>query len=148
VSSSRGHIDKLLREWKCDAIQWTDDFRNGIVQLRFVWEHDGTIYKARIEVQLESDEKLKKLAVDGRNGSFSPNAFAKLSAKRGQREHRVLLLWLKAALNAVEDGIVSAESIFLPFIEDIDGRTVTEVVGAKMHQLLKTSAVKLLGPAK
>ncbi len=148
VSKSRAEIDSLLRQWGCDGIQWTDDFRQGVVQLRFIWKHDEVQYRARIEVALENDETTRQIAVDGRNGKFSPTLYAKLSAEKGKREHRVLLLWLKAALNAVDDGIVAAEAIFLPFLEDKSGRTVAQVVGAQMHELLKGSAIKLLGPAK
>lgn len=144
VSKSREEIDRLLRAWKCDGIQWTDNFRDGCVQLRFVWQHNNAQYKARIEVTLPTDKSIRDQALDGRTGRFSQNIYQKLSIQRGKREHRVLLLWLKAALNAIEEGIVEAEAIFLPFLEDTEGRTVSQVVGTQMHQLLLGSATRLL----
>jgi hypothetical protein len=59
-------------------------------------------------------------------------------------EHRVLLLWIKAAFNAVEAGIVTAEQIFLPFLEGADGKTVSEIAIPRMAELTRGSAGRLL----
>lgn len=145
VSKSRGEVDKLLREWGADAIQWSDEFKAATATLRFIWTYDENEYLARFTIKLPAEEELKKGAVDGRTGRVSQTKMETLLRTRGRQEHRILLLWLKAALNAVDCGIVSAEAIFLPFMEGKDGRTVAEIAVPKMAQLLTGSASRLLG---
>jgi len=99
---------------------------------------------ARFVIKLPSKEEFEEQAIDGRTGNVSENKLQKLLGARGKRENRVLLLWLKAALNAVQEGIVDAETIFLPFFEDAQGNTVAEMVLPKMGKLLHGSAAKLL----
>lgn len=149
VNKSRGEIDGLLRKWGCDGIRWTDQFRDGVVQLEFLWAHAGDQYLARFAIKLPTDEELSANSGDGRSGKFSQAKFQKLQDARGRQEHRVLLLWLKAALNAVEAGIVSAEELFLPFLVGTDGRRVSDVALPRLPQLLGNGAQALLvGPKK
>ena len=42
VGKSRGEIDELLRDWGCEAIRWSDDYRAGRVRLEFLWVRDGS----------------------------------------------------------------------------------------------------------
>lgn len=56
----------------------------------------------------------------------------------------MLLNWLKAALNAVDAGLVEVEAIFLPWLVGTDGRTLREVAIPRLPALLKGSAVGLL----
>lgn len=144
VSKSRGEIDKLLRDWKADGIQWSDDYRRSIATLRFMWHHDNQAYLARISIQLPTKESLEHLARDGRTGRTSDVKMRKVLEGLGRSEHRLLLLWLKACFNAIEAGIVSAEAIFLPFLEGADGQTVGEIAIPRMETLLSGSATNLL----
>ena len=142
VARSRMEIDRLLRQWGADGVQWTDDFKGGRAMLRFVWTHQGTALHARFAIQMPNEERLRKLAVGARG--FSEARYAKLKDGAGREEHRVLLLWLKAAFNAVEAGIVEATTIFLPFLEGMDGRTVAEVAAPRIAGLLHFSADRFL----
>lgn len=144
ISRSRGEIDKLLREWKADAIQWSDDFARDRVTLRFIWPHEGLRFVARFHINLLTRAELSEHATDNRTGGVSENKLAKLIDGRGRTEHRVLLLWLKAALNAVELGIVTAEALFLPFLEDQKGETVAEMALPRLAKLLDGAANRLL----
>lgn len=67
-----------------------------------------------------------------------------LRERAGRHEHRVLLLWLKAALNAVEAGLVDPASIFLSFLVGRDGRTVADVALPKLPSLIGGPAGLLL----
>jgi hypothetical protein len=145
VTKSRSEIDVLLREWGANAIQWSDDFETAVTTLRFIWTFDGLKYLARFNMQLPSKAQLAKKAIDGRTGRPSPKKLEALMKARGKSEHRLLLLWLKAALNAVASGMVTAEMIFLPFMEGNDGRTMGEIAVPRMAQLLTGSAARLLG---
>ena len=138
MSKSRAEIDALLRGWGCGQLQWSDDFAAGRVRLRFVWAHSGASYLARFDLLLPTDEVLRKRA-GGWDGKLR-----KLQADRGKQEHRVLLLWLKAALNAVESGLVTAETLFLPFLEGADGQTVAEIAVPRMGFLHSEGAGRLL----
>lgn len=148
ISRSRGQIDDLLRDWGVTGIQWSDDYQHDRVTLRFIWEHDGLRYLARFTVGLPSRAELSKDAIDGRSFKLNERKLDDLMRSRGRQEHRVLLLWLKAALNAVDAGIVSAEALFLPFLEGKDGRTVAEVASPRLADLLKGSAERLLPEAR
>jgi hypothetical protein len=61
---------------------------------------------------------------------------------------RVLLLWLKAALNAVDSGLIDVETIFLPFLEDRNGKTIAEIALPRLGVLLEGSAARLLEAPK
>ncbi len=145
VAKSRADIDSLLRQWGCDGIRWTDQFLEGLVRLEFVWNHDGTNYGARFSLQLPDDDELRAESVHATTGRFLQAKFDKLSKARGRSEHRVLLLWLKAAFNAVEAGIVTAETLFLPFIVDANGQTFAEVALPRLPMMLEGGAEQLLG---
>lgn len=147
VARSRGEIDSLLQQWGCKGVQWTSEWDAGAITLRFMWEHEGNKYMARFNVKLPTDDDLMKDAVDGRDPSgktISAGKLEKLRQSRGQSEHRLLLLWLKAAFNAVDAGLLVAEELFLPFLEGKDGRTVAEVAIPRMADLLSGNAGRLL----
>jgi len=142
ISRSRGEIDQLLRAWGAQGIQWTDDFEHDRVMLRFVWPRGEQRFMARFAISLQGREELEKEAagVYGIREAY----LEKLMQGRGKREHRVLLLWLKAALNAVDSGLIDAETIFLPFLEDRNGKTIAEIALPRLGVLLEGSASRLL----
>lgn len=148
ISRSRGEIDKLLREWQAQGIQWTDDFEHDRVQLRFLWPRGEQRFMARFSIHLPTREQLEPDARHGLSGRLLPEKLARLLAERGKREHRVLALWLKAALNAVDSGLVEAETLFLPFLEDRNGKTVAELALPKLGILLEGSGARLLGDGR
>jgi hypothetical protein len=145
ISRSRGEIDTLLRAWGAQGIQWTDDFEHDRVMLRFVWPRGDQRFMARFVVRLPGRAELEPEAIDQRTRRVSPGKLERLLVERGKREHRVLALWLKAALNAVDCGLVEAETLFLPFLEDRNGKTVAELALPRLGFLLEGSAMKLLG---
>lgn len=148
ISRSREEIMRLLRDWKASRIAWADDFQNGRAILQFVWTHDEADYGAEIAIQLETDEALMARSKHAQSGAHLPGRFRELQERRGRREHRMLLLWIKATLNAVDAGIISAEQVFFPFLKGTDGKTVSEVLLPKMRDLLSMPASKLLGSGK
>ncbi len=143
IAQSRGEIDKLLRKWGCDAIQWTDEFSEDRSTLRFSWAHDETKYLARFTIHIEPVDEDE--VINFKTGGIAEGKLAKAQAARGKVEHRIMLLWLKAALNAVEAGIIDAETLFLPFLEDKTGQTVAEVLVPKLAQIPSRKIAGLLG---
>ena len=148
IGRSREEIDTLLRNWGVSGIQWEDDFKRGIVNLRFRWDNDGIHYVARYQIALDSDEELQDIAVDGRSGKPSEKKFDRLKVERGKREHRVLAAFLKNVFEAVEQGIIDAEAVFLPWLEDSEGRTVYERIGPVMKKIGSMSLPLALNSAK
>lgn len=152
VSKSRGEIDAILRAWGAAQVQWADDWERGAVLLRFVWvrKADKQRFQARMVVQLSTDAALREQARYGGQSyaRVMPGKLQKLQEARGRREHRVLLLWLKAAFNAIDLGIITAEELFLSFIEGADGRTVSEMALPGIARLLSPGGGRLLlGPS-
>lgn len=143
VARTRGEIDKLLREWGATGIQWTDDFHDDRVTLRFAFNMDGLRYMARFSIGLQRTNEVRR-ACTNRYGKVAEAKFEKALEARGKSEHRLLLLWLKAALNAVAAGIVPIQTLFLPFLEGKDGKTVGEFFTPNMPALLRGGAEKLL----
>lgn len=117
---TRQEIDRLLRAWKCDGIQWTDEFTLSRVTLRFVWSRFQGPREARVSVTYQAQFRIN----------------LSRSTTQGRQEHRLLLLWLKAALNAVEGGIIPAELLFLPWLVGRDGQTFGEIALPRLPQLL------------
>jgi hypothetical protein len=148
IGRSRGEIDKLLRDWGASAIQWSDEYDLDRVTLRFIWTSHGTRFMARFTLKLRTRKELEPAALDGRTGQVSEGKIQRLLNDRGKQEHRVLLLWIKAALNAVDLGIVSAEELFLPFLEGADGKTVGEVAMPRLVKLVGGGANLLLGDGR
>jgi hypothetical protein len=151
VTKSRAEIDRLLREWGARGLQWTDDWEHGRIALKFLWRAaDGKDYMARFAVALPTDEELRTASHHGgkAHAVFLPQKFQRLAEGRGRQEHRLLALWLKAALNAVAAGIVSAETLFLPFLEDRHGKTVAEIALPRLGNLLEGGAARLLGDGR
>ena len=150
VARTRGQIDELLRKWGCDGIRWTDNFTEGLIVLEFVWqrpldgEEEPLAFMARMSLQLPSRDELRKRARHATSHMFLQSKFDKLCADLGKREMRTLHLWLKACFNAVEDGLVGPETIFLPFLVGQDGRTVAEVALPRLPSLLLGAADQLL----
>jgi hypothetical protein len=146
ISRSREQIGEILRRWKCEGIGWYDDFAKDRVILQFIVPRlvgdRAVAYKVQFSIGLPLEAEITKHATGARG--FSDVRYADLMAKRGRREHRVLHLWIKAALEAVEDGIVPFEAIFLPFFLRDDGQTVAEAVLPQLPKLMGAPAARML----
>lgn len=137
VGRTRCEIDELLRDWKATGIQWTDDWEQHRIVLRFHWPYRSKRFIARFLLVLPQPKKA------GWNGPTQKQLDTK-AAQETRTAFRTLLLWLKAALNAVESGIVDAETVFLPWLEDANGTTIAEHVLPKLEDMLTVSCARLL----
>jgi len=145
VSKSRENIDEIIRKWGVSGIQWEDDYEKGFATLRFRWKRDDdTTLVARFRVELDSDEDLRELAIDKRNNQFSEKKYERIKMDRGKREHRILLNLLKNMFEAIDEGIMPAEALLLPWLEDSEGMTVYDKLEPRLHQLATTPLHKAL----
>jgi len=149
IGRTREQIDGILREWGVKGVQWEDDFESGCVTLRFRWQNeDGVEFVARYRLEMENDEQIRAEAIDKRNGKFSQAKYDRLVKEQGKREHRLLLNFLKNVFEAVSEGIISAEAVFLPWLEAGDGLTIYERIKPAMNQLGSASLPKALAAAR
>lgn len=131
IERTRAAIDKLLREWGCRRISWSDDFEEGIVEVAFVFlSQGGSPLCARFTLRMVSDDP-------------NLNTQAKIEADQRGR-FRTLYYWLQGALDAVDAGIVPADQLFMPWLIDDKGRTFYEAVAPRLEQLSSGSGFKLL----
>jgi hypothetical protein len=136
LSKSKAEIEDLLTAWGCAQMSWTTDNEGNQVKLEFIWRASGeAAYRARFLVAFPTDDVLRKRARHGSTGQFLPRKFEEIKARNGWPEMRQLALYLKAALNAIETGIVRAEDVFMPFMVDATGRTVAEILEPHMAKL-------------
>ena len=148
VNRTRDEINRLLTEWKCASIGWTDHIAEAKVHVEFVWMRDekdpkGLIvatyaYRVRFSIGIPKTRP-------PRRGEYGRTALSE--DERGQAwrsAHRLLLLKLKADLNAAASGLAKAEEIFLPWMVDASGKTLSEVM---LPRLKENYAVPAL-PAK
>lgn len=147
VEESRSQINTLLRDWGVSGIQWTENYELNSVMIQFVWRHNDIPYVAKMTVRLPDDSELVEMARHKRTGKVSEDRLADLKICRGWREHRVLYIFLKGSFEAIENGIITAEQLFLPWLVGRDGRTVGEVIAPRLPSLLSDTAAALLPPA-
>jgi len=143
---SRGAINHILRSWGVSGIQWSDLYDENRVILQFVWTPVGskTSYMAKLTLRLPTDEQLANEARHKRSGKVLDSKLERLKDRRGWREHRLLHIFLKGSFEAIENGVITAEQLFLPWLVGSDGRTVAEVVGPRLGTLVTRSAEALL----
>lgn len=144
VEKTRQEIARLLRNFGCDQIRWDDNMRTGLSLLEFIWLHEGLQYHARFPLQLPTEADLREQARHAKTGKLLDAKLNRLREASGREENRLLLLLLKAILNAVESGILEPAMIFLPFLVDKNDKTFGEVAVPKLPMLLKTGGQALL----
>ena len=149
VTKSRGQIENLLDDFGATDWAWACSRREAKATLQFIWE-DSSIepparYMARFSIPLPSEEKLRVEAHHERTGKFLESKYEKLRTAAGQREHRALYLWLKACLVGIEEGIITPEEVFLPFLVTPRGTTVAEEARKNLPNAVSNVAGLLVG---
>jgi len=137
IAKSREKIEQILVKWGVSGISWTDNFEKNQAVLRFAWKKGDTHLVARFMLHMETDEELYESAVDNRssNKRISDKKLKRLQQERGKREHRLLHMWLKDSMEAIEQGIISADQLFFAWIEDGQGVTLYERIERVIGQL-------------
>jgi len=109
VERSRSEIETTLRRYGCTAFAFGWSAGHGAM---IQFSHMGRAIKLDI------------LPPPGRSGSA---AFE----REERRRWRVLLLWVKAQLEAIESKLVTFEEVFLPWTLLQDGSTVSQSVAVQ-----------------
>lgn len=151
VSRSRREIEKMLRKWGVASISWVDDYEVGIVVLRFRWKtdpEDRIGYTARFTICVPKDEELEKRAVDKRTGKYSEKKMQRLRKNRGRKQHRTLLYLIRTQLDAVQEGLMAPEQVFLAWVEDEVGTTLFDRMLPELRELSGAAPQKAIGESE
>ncbi len=115
LQKSQGEILELLETWGCKKVGIFHHHDENRIEVQFVWAGDRGDYSARFSVslkcsgdQLHRSENIQREYVQGR--------------------FRTLYYWIRAALNAVDAGVILPEQVFMPWLVTTDGRTLSERV--------------------
>ena len=133
---SRAQIDKLLRDYGCEAAQWTEDYNRNFVELRFVVEVDMGGDKRKLGVKLSPPLFMEKRKTwNSRTGKHDT-----VQAPNFSQAYRLMYWYLKAKLAAVAYGIRPFEEEFLSEIV-----VHTERGEERLVDVLKNKSPTLLG---
>lgn len=148
VARTREEIRALLETWGCSAMGWTDHFSDAAVELGFVWDPSivgryGKKAQTCPNKSRHPDHQWRltcapcnwKDGFPGGDGQLFKVKMRIASGTDPQKQrtaHRLLLLKIKADLNAAQAGLAKAEEVFLPWICDDKGNTVSDLVLPKI----------------
>ena len=123
---ARDEITKTLQRFGCEAVGFMDDFVDGSILLAF--KHRGR------QVQLKASAKgwagmyLKENPWNSRRNK-SKQAWEQAALGQGLiAVNSILRDWVKGQVTAVETGILSFETVFMPHMLTDNGQTLIERV--------------------
>lgn len=122
-AAARGEIIKVLRRFGCESIGFMDDFAKHEVLLAFL--HRGRAVQLRASAQGWANIYLKDHPWTRQRGPQDAYR-AKALAQGHVAVNSILRDWIKGQVTAVECGILSFESVFMPFMLSSDGRPMVE----------------------
>ncbi|MBI4022665.1 hypothetical protein HY375_00670 [Candidatus Berkelbacteria bacterium] len=128
VDRSRAEINHLLREWSCAEIAWTDHLAESRVSVEFTWHREDALYRVRFTLQVP------KKTIPTKHPPYERPQTAKEQEQAARSVHRLLLLKLKADLNAAQAGLAKVEEIFLPWMVDRRGKTVADLLLPRLKE--------------
>lgn len=130
VERSQEQVKSILRRYGADAFGLMEEARQAAVLFRI----DGISIKIVVPLPDEHDEEFTTTETGRRRRSDDAAWRAYEQAVR--QRWRALLLAIKAKLEAVDTGISTIETEFLPFMVMPDRRTVGEHLLPQIHQLV------------
>lgn len=136
ADKTAAQIDKMLREYGCDALQWTKEFDKNLIELRFIVEVEMQGQRRKIGVKLSPPLFMEKRrtwdSVKGRHVIHEAPNFS--------QSMRVLYWYLKAKLAAVAYGVRPFEEEFLAEII-----VPTEEGERRLVDIIKDRSPQMLG---
>jgi hypothetical protein len=128
---TKGQITKLLRDYGCEAIQWTEDFRINSIELKFIVETEIQGVKKQIAIHV-----IPPIIYQSRRRWNPKGFYEKVNAPNFAQSMRLLYWWLKSKLEAVAYGLSSVEKEFLSqvMVSLPDGSSTT--VGETMSKAI------------
>ena len=118
---------RILRQFGCSGVGFMDNFREHSTQLVFIWRDREVSMK--ISAQGWANMFLRENPWNSRRHVAEQLWNERALAQGEIAMYSVLRDWVKAQVTAMESGVLSFETAFLPHMLTRDGRTVAELVG-------------------
>lgn len=147
VSRSQEQIRKLLRDFGARGSQFSEDYDNGIIAIRFAKEMGGFVRTVSVSMKVpEQPQQKRRRTVRYSRGRM---VYGKLPEERQEQmvkaTYRAFHDWLKAQFVSIDFGIRTFESAFLNDFEITDRNGVVTTLGkAIMPHLIETRPEFLL----
>ena len=139
IERTEAEIKRTLMRYSADDVVTGMSSRRGVAFVQFVY--DDLQIEARIPIPKQDAEEFQ-LTPRGRDRSESV-AFRDWE-KACQQQWRILLLLIKAKLEAIENRVVTPEQEFLPWLMLPDSRTVGAALEPDIRKALAGGNVPLL----
>lgn len=129
-ATARDEITKILRRFGCESVGFMDDFQEYSVLLAFT--HRGRPCQLKASAKGWAAMYLKENPWTDRRKAMNKVQWEQAALRQGlQAVNSILRDWIKGQVTAVECGILSFESVFLPYMLTSDGRPLIERLNAK-----------------
>jgi hypothetical protein len=121
---AREEVKKILTRFGCESIGFMDDMAKHEVFLAF--QHRGRQVQMPVSAKGWATMWIKENPFNGRR-RMTQVEYEQDALRQGHiAVNSILRDWVKAQITIIESGIVSFESVFLPFMLTADGRTVLQ----------------------
>jgi hypothetical protein len=120
IEKSTAEINKLLRDYGCEGVSWSQDFAHDRLALQFVLRDDSG---HAISVQVEP----APFAVERRNWNKEKGRYELVKEPNWPQSLRLLKNWVKVKLESVAFGLREMEQEFLSdvLVQTQGGETTT-----------------------
>jgi hypothetical protein len=125
---ARDEITKTLQRFGCESVGFMDDFAEGSVLLAF--KHRGRQVQLRASARGWAGMYLKENPWNGYRKSNKQQWENAALAQGLIAVNSILRDWVKGQVTAVETGILSFETVFMPHMLTDNGQTIIERIGS------------------
>lgn len=125
-TKARGELTKVLQGFGCESVGFLDDFVDGSILLAF--KHRGRQVQLRASAKGWAGMYIKENPWNNRRKS-SKQQWEQAALSQGLiAVNSILRDWVKGQVTAVETGILSFETVFMPHMLTDNGQTLIERV--------------------
>lgn len=138
VARSKQEAEAILRRYGADEIIMGESAARSTGFVQFLY----CGLPVRIAVPLPDSSDAKFWWTPAGKRKREPNEARREWEKACRQQWRFLCLLLKAQLEAIENGLVKAEEVFLPWFVLASGRTVTEEAAPALRKAMEQGGIE------
>ena len=121
---ARDDIGKILRTFGCQSVGWLDEYDTNSIVLAFIW--NGKRVQLRASANGWASMYLRKKPWNTRRAKDRRD-YEQQALDQGMiAVNSVLRDWVKGQITAIEIGILSFETVFMPHMLTHEGKTLAE----------------------
>lgn len=140
-SRAREEVIRMLRGFGAESIGFMDDFERNEVLLAFT--HHGRNIQLRASAQGWAHLYLRENPWSSRRSGGRHDYERKVLAQGMIAVNSILRDWVKGQVTAIECGMLSFETVFMPYMLTNDGRPVIERVQDMLPKANENTVVAL-----